>query len=86
MRLAKTDIIAGVEAPVVRDLMRRPRHAGNVDYLRSRLPPGVDAAGVAEQLVAAGFLEPDEPSGLGWWKTTTRGNALGMAITDSAAP
>lgn len=47
MRLAKTDIVAGLEAPVVRDLMRRLRTPGATDYLRSRLPGGVDAAAVA---------------------------------------
>ena len=80
MRLAKTDIIAGLEAPIVRDLMRHLRHPGNLDYLRSRLPAGVDAAVAAELLVAAGLLQQDHPSaGELWWKTTTEGNALAMA-------
>ncbi len=81
MRLAKTDIIAGLEAPVVRDLMRRLRTPGDTDYLRSRLPGGVDAAAVAEQLFAEGFLELEKghPAGQAWWITTTKGNALAMA-------
>jgi len=54
VRLAKTDIIAGLDAPVVRDLMRRLRTPGDTDYLRSRLPVGVDAAAVADQLFAEG--------------------------------
>ncbi len=80
MRLAKTDIIAGLEAPVVRDVMRRLRHRGNLYDLRSRLPSGVDAAAAADLLVKAGLLQPDHPrGGDSWWKTTTEGNALAMA-------
>lgn len=68
VRLAKTDIIAGLDAPVVRDLMRRLRTPGDTDYLRSRLPGGVDAAAVADQLFAEGFLEPAKghPAGPAW--------------------
>lgn len=82
MRLAKTDIIAGLVAPVVRDLMRRLRTPGNTDYVRSRLHCGVDAAAVADQLFAEGFLElaKGHPAGQAWWiTTTTKGNALAMA-------
>jgi len=80
VRLVKTDIIAGLEAPVVRDLMRRLRHRGNLDDLRSGLPSSVDAAVAAEQLVKAGLLQQDHRRAEElWWKTTTEGNALAMA-------
>lgn len=81
MRLAKTDIIADLEAPVVRDLMRRLHRRSNLDDIGSRLPAGVGAAEVADQLVAAGFLELEQLrhlEGDSWWKTTIKGNALAM--------
>ena len=82
MRLAKTDVIAGLDATTARELMRSLRTEKSLEYVRTRLPAGTDAAAALTELVEAGFLTEEHGSpvdGDRWWVTTTRGNALGMA-------
>src|SRR5664279_499149 len=82
MRLARTDVIAGLDATTAREPMRSLRTQKSLEYVRTRLPAGTDAAAVLTELVEAGFLTEEHGSpveGDRWWVTTTRGNALGMA-------
>ena len=82
MRLAKTDVIAGLDATTARELMRSLRTEKSLEYVRARLPAGTDAAAVLTELVEAGFLTEEHGSpvdGDRWWVTTTRGNGLGKA-------
>lgn len=83
MRVAKTDVIAGLPAPVARSLVRlfRGRPAGR--RLADKLLQDNGIAPVEAVFTAfetAGYLEKiDENDGYIWWETTTSGNALAMA-------
>ena len=82
MRLAKTDMIAGLDASTVRDLMRSLHSPGTAQYVQARIPAGVDAATAIAELESLGYLRPDDRAGYAgeaWWVTTTLGNALAMA-------
>ena len=82
MRLAKTDIIAGLDATTVRNLMRSLRNPGTVQYVQSRIPGGIDAADTVTELKKLGYLRLEDRAayaGEDWWVTTTLGNALAMA-------
>lgn len=83
MRIAKTDVIAGLPAAAARDVMKLfGRRELPADYARDALarhgittPP--DA--VVQALAAAGYLRvANERHGV-QWTTTIQGNALGMA-------
>ncbi|MFJ4286923.1 hypothetical protein ACIPY0_14890 [Paenarthrobacter nicotinovorans] len=83
MRVAKTDIIAGLPAPVARSLVRlfRGRPAGR--RLADRLLHDNDVDdldAVFSAMEVAGYLERiGENDGHIWWEATTSGNALAMA-------
>lgn len=85
MRVAKTDVIAGLPAPVARSLVRMFRGRPVVQDAADRLlhDNGLgNASDVFTALEAAGYLEQvgfDLDDGYIWWETTTTGNALAMA-------
>lgn len=84
MRLAKTDTVAGLPAPMARDLVRLFRGGmfiqETADSLLSR--NGIEDADAAfERMEEAGYLARVDlgDDGFVWWETTTLGNALAMA-------
>jgi len=82
MRLAKTDMIAGLDATTVRDLMRSLRNPGTLQFVQSRIPRGVAAASAVAELKNLGYLQLEDGTahaGEDWWVTRTLGNALAMA-------
>ncbi len=85
MRIAKTDIIAGLPAPAARDFLHRVRL---VDFDEDWALSLLESRGAADPKSAAldrfegdGYIERADhsPDGHRWWVTTTLGNALAMA-------
>lgn len=84
MRIAKSDTIAGLPAPVARDLVRLHRGGTFVQELADTLlrRNGVeDTDAVFARMEGAGYLvKPDiDDPGYLWWEATTLGNAMAMA-------
>lgn len=84
MRVAKTDIIAGLPAPAARGLARLFRGGEFVQEVGDSLllKNGIDDTdAVFSDLEKAGYFEKVEVDheGYVWWQTTTLGNALAMA-------
>ncbi|GAA5201822.1 hypothetical protein GCM10023346_47130 [Arthrobacter gyeryongensis] len=85
MRIAKSDTVAGLPAPVARDLVRLYRGGTFVQELADTLlrRNGVeDTEAVFARMEKAGYLvkaDTDDDPGYLWWEATTRGNALAMA-------
>lgn len=78
MRVARTDCIAGIPAPLARELMRaywQERPTGDIRYWVPADPrPALE---IAQLLADLGLLELRFHSGgEEWWRTTTAGNAL----------
>lgn len=84
MRIAKTDIIAGLPAPAARDFLRRVRL---VDFDEEWALSLLESSGAADPRSTLDRFEGDRyveraghsPDGHHWWTTTTLGNALAMA-------
>ena len=84
MRVAKTDTIAGLPAPVARSLVRLFRGGTFVQETADALlgRNGVkDADAAFARMEEAGYLAKVDLGGDGyvWWEVTTLGNALAMA-------
>jgi hypothetical protein len=85
MRIAKSDTIAGLPAPVARDLVRLYRGGTFVQELADTLlrRNGIeDTDAVFARMEEAGYLvkaDTDDDPGYVWWEATTLGNALAMA-------
>jgi hypothetical protein len=83
MRVAKTDTIAGVPAPVARGLARLFRGGEFVQEVGDSLllKNGIDDTdAVFSALEELGYFEKVvDDEGSVWWQTTTLGNALAMA-------
>lgn len=87
MRIAKTDIIAGLPAPAARDFLRRVRLAdSDEEWALSLLnyPGFADHMSLLDRFEGARYIERagHSPAGHRWWRTTTLGNALAMASFD----
>ncbi|HEX9088865.1 MAG TPA: hypothetical protein VF867_15210 [Arthrobacter sp.] len=84
MRIAKTDVIAGLPAAAAREIMRQYVQEGGL-YLAEEVlkKHGVvaPAGPVLANLVGLGYLEAGHYRGDAgpWWITTLQGNALGIA-------
>ncbi|MGY2747461.1 hypothetical protein [Arthrobacter sp. UYCu723] len=83
MRIAKTDIIAGLPAADARYFLRRVSHADfDEEWARSLLNSrgAADPGSTLTRFEEDGYIERADhsPDGL-WWMTTTLGNALAMA-------
>ncbi|MFB9651626.1 hypothetical protein [Pseudarthrobacter oxydans] len=83
MRVAKSDVIAGLPAELARAIVRRFRGREMVaeavaDLLQGT---GLEPASVLARLEASGYVEKIQVDHRGdtWWDTTIRGNALAMA-------
>lgn len=83
MRVAKTDVIAGLPADRAREIVRRFRGRemtadGVADLIDGT---GHEPATVLAQLEAAGYMQKVavDHHGDTWWDTTIQGNALAMA-------
>jgi len=82
MRVARTDLVGGIPAPLARELMRAYRHARPTSDIRHWVPsdPRPESE-IAQSLADLGLLEhpclsdDEEP----WWQTTIAGNALAQA-------
>lgn len=83
MRVAKTDVIAGVPAELARAICRKFRGREMVAEIAEDLLAGTghDLGTVFTELEAAGYLEKirTDRDGDVWWDTTILGNALAMA-------
>ncbi|MFF5083860.1 hypothetical protein ACFY36_42990 [Actinoplanes sp. NPDC000266] len=85
MRVAKTDVIAGLDAVTARDLARKLfRHeAFPIEVMaRYRGCGQAEARDLLAALAEEGYVEPDPRSvnDTGqWWRTTVKGNALAQA-------
>ena len=75
--------IAGFPAIRIRDLLRGLSRIEmwTVDYLKERLHvPKCEASEVLQKLEVLGYIEPKStPGDNGFWTTTLKGNALGLA-------
>ncbi len=79
MRLAKTDVIAGLDAATARDLARELRLTKRQSDIEAVVPGG---AATLRALQAEGYLRLDElrsSPGDPWWGNTVAGNALAQA-------
>jgi hypothetical protein len=83
MRVAKSDVIAGLPADLARAVVRRFRGGEMVaeavaDLLKDS---GLEPASVLARLEASGYVEKIQVDHHGdtWWDTTIQGNALAMA-------
>jgi hypothetical protein len=83
VRVAKSDVIAGLPAELARAIVRRFRGremtvVGVADLLDGT---GHEPGTVLAELEAAGYMETVETDAAGdvWWDTTIQGNALAMA-------
>lgn len=83
MRVAKSDVIAGLPAELARAIVRRFRGREMAAEAVADLLEGTGAEPrvVLAQLKAAGYLEKVQVDHRGdtWWDTTVQGNALAMA-------
>lgn len=83
MRVAKTDVIAGLPAGLARSIVRRFRGREMVTEAVADLleGTGLDPGAVLAGLEAAGYMEKVrvDPDGDVWWDSTIQGNALAMA-------
>ena len=83
MRVAKTDVIAGVPAGLARAIVRRFRGREMVAEAVADLLSGTgfELTAVFAQLEAGGYMEKVQVDSDGdiWWDTTIQGNALAMA-------
>ncbi|BCW77922.1 hypothetical protein [Arthrobacter sp. NicSoilB11] len=83
MRVAKSDVIAGLPADLARAIVRRFRGREMTDVGVADLLDGTghQPGTVLAQLEAAGYMERVETDAAGdiWWDTTIQGNALAMA-------
>ncbi|PTT68654.1 hypothetical protein [Arthrobacter sp. HMWF013] len=83
MRVAKSDVIAGLPAELARAIVRRFRGREMAAEAVADLLEGTGAEPrvVLAQLEAAGYLEKVQVDHRGdtWWDTTVQGNALAMA-------
>ncbi|MFE4542304.1 hypothetical protein [Arthrobacter sp. NPDC056727] len=84
MRVAKSDIIAGLPATVARSLVRLYQGGASVQETADNLlrKSGIDDGGaVFARLEAAGYLAKSDvdDDGYVWWEATILGNALAMA-------
>jgi hypothetical protein len=83
MRIAKTDIIAGLPAPAAREFLRRTRYADfHEEWALSvlALHGATDLQATLIGFEGGGYIErADHSPGDPLWWTTTLGNALAMA-------
>lgn len=83
MRVAKTDIIAGLPAGLARSIVRRFRGREMVAEAIADLLDGTgfEPAAVLAGLESAGYMEKvrADTDGDVWWDSTIQGNALAMA-------
>ena len=83
MRVAKSDVIAGLPAELARAVVRRFRGREMVAEAVADLleDTGFDPGAVLAQLEAVGYVEKIQVDHRGdtWWDTTIQGNALAMA-------
>jgi len=83
VRVAKTDVIAGLPAELARAIVRKFRGRERVAEIAEDLLAGTGFAldGVFADLEAGGYLEKvrTDRDGDVWWDTTILGNALAMA-------
>ena len=81
MRVARTDSIVGIPAPLARELMRaywQERPAGDIRYWVPTDPRPTSE--IAQLLADLGLLElRGHSGGEAWWRTTIAGNALAHA-------
>jgi hypothetical protein len=81
MRVARTDLIAGIPAPLARELMRaywQERPSADIRYWVPTDPR--PASEIGQSFADLGLLELRfESGGEAWWRTTIAGNALAHA-------